>query len=256
MRTGLEITVTVQPAAAGRGLYLHRTDVGRQWPIGVETAQSLPDCTAIGDTQAHVIFMEHLLAVLSAAGITDATIEVSGPEVPRFDGSAKALWEEVNNVGVQPLTGEIASLCVPKPVIVEDDDAFIAALPAEQTEYYYMFASDHPLIGYQWASYCPHTDDFGTQIAPARTFITYEKALAAQQARQLEGGSERNAILIYQDHFSAQPELPQAFARHKLLDLIGDLYVLGCPIQARIIAARTGHKHNLALAKRLAAESL
>jgi len=220
----------------------------------VETAQSLPDCTAIGDTDTHVLFVEHLLAVLAAAGVTDATIEVSGPEVPLFDGSAKPLWEAVQNVGVKPLAGEIAPVRLLAPVIVEDGDAFIAALPAQRVEFFYAFAIDHPLIGNQWATYCPDTDDFGTQIAPARTFIEYERALAAQQAGQLKGGSERNAIVIYPDRFSAEPELPQAFAGHKLLDLLGDLYVLGRPLQARVIAVRSGHKQNLMLAKRLAAE--
>jgi len=252
VRTGLEITVTLRPAPAGAGLLLRRTDVNAQWPIGIETAQPSPDCTAIGDSQTQVMFVEHLLAVLSAAGITDAVIDVSGPEVPLFDGSAKPLWEAVEKGGVQPLTGEVMPLELREPVLVQDADRFIVALPAGRAEYYYMLVSDHPLIGQQWASYCPDIDDFGTQIAPARTFIEYERGLAAQQAGQLKGGSEHNAIIVYPDHLSAPPELPQAFARHKLLDLIGDLYLLGRPVQARIIAVGTGHQQNLLLAKQLA----
>lgn len=254
VRSGLHITVTLHPAPADAGLVLRRTDVDAQWPIGVDTAHPSPDCTAIGNSQAHVIFAEHLLAVLAAAGITDAVIEVSGPEVPLFDGSAKQWWGAVQNVGTKPLTGEVVPLTLREPVVIEDDASFIAALPAQRAEYYYMVVSDHPLIGHQWASYCPDRDDFGTQIAPARTFIKYEKALVAQQAGQLKGGSERNAIVIYPDRLSAPPELPQAFARHKILDLLGDLYVLGRPVQARIIAAGSGHTQNLLLAKRLADE--
>lgn len=254
MRSGLEITVTLRPATAGEGLLLDRTDVDEQWRVGIDTAQSLPDATAIGDSESPVLFMEHLLAALAAAGVTDAIIEVSGPEVPLFDGSAKPWWDALQKTGVEPLSGEIAPLCVREPVMIEDGDRFIAALPTEWTEYSYALASDEPLIGYQWASYCPSTDDFGSELAPARTFIEYDRALAAQQAGELQGGSERNAIVIYPDHLSAEPTLPQAFARHKLLDLVGDLYLLGRPVHARIVAARTGHRHNLLLAKNLAAQ--
>ena len=172
--------------------------------------------------------------------------------MPLFDGSAKPWYEAVQNTGVKPLVGEITPLRVGQPLMIEDGDRFITALPTERAEYCYALASDHPLIGYQWASYCPNSDDFGTEIAPARTFIEYERALAAQQAGQLKGGSERNALVSYPDRLSADPGLPQAFARHKLLDLLGDPYLLGRPVQARIIAARTGHRHNVLLTKRLA----
>ncbi len=251
VRSGQEITVALRPAA-DQGLWLHRTDVDARWPVSVDTALSLPDCMAIGDTECHVLFMEHLLAVLAAAGITDAMIEVSGPEVPLFDGSAGPLWEAVQKTAVVPLSGEISAIDVEQPLIIDEGNCFIAVLPAQQAEYHYLLEHDHPLIGRQWATYRPDSDDFGTQIAPARTFITYERALEAQQAGQLKGGSERNAVVIYPDRLSADPGLPQAFARHKLLDLLGDLYLLGRPVHAQIIAARTGHQHNLRLTKRLA----
>jgi UDP-3-O-[3-hydroxymyristoyl] N-acetylglucosamine deacetylase len=102
------------------------------------------------------------------------------------------------------------------------------------------------------ASFCPATDDFTTALAPARTWGTFEDLSALQNAGLLEGGTEQNAVVIYPDRVSEEGPWPNAFARHKLLDLFGDLYLLGAPVIGRITVARTGHGDNLALARRIA----
>ncbi len=131
-------------------------------------------------------------------------------------------------------------------------DYFLCAIPNDTTAYHYLYSSEHPLIGQQWASFVPATGDFARDLAPARTFITIEEAEAARQAGMLKGGSTQNAIVIYPDCLSETPALPQAFARHKLLDMMGDLYLLGRPIQAHIIGSRSGHHQNHQLVQRLA----
>ncbi len=252
VQSGLEIDLALHPATSESGLQLRRTDVGKQWPITPQTASAGPVSTLIGDDEHQVTFIEHLMAVLAAAGITDLLIEVSGPEIPLFEGGAVALWEMVQRAGTQQLDGEVKPLVLREALILSTTDYFIAAIPSDTIAYYYLFASDHSLIGYQWAEFVPGRDDFARDIAPARTFITHQEAEAARDAGMLLGGSEENAIIIYPDRLSATPVLPQAFARHKLLDLVGDLYLLGRPIQARLIGSRTGHQHNLKLARRLA----
>ncbi len=252
VQSGLAIGLALHPAGPGTGLQLRRTDVGKHWPISPQTAAAGPVSTIIGDDHHQVAFIEHLLGALAAAGITDAFIEVSGPEIPLFEGGAVALWQMILEAGVQELDSNIAPLVLSEPVILSTTDCFIAAIPSETPAYYYLFASDPPLIGYQWASFVPGRDDFGAQIAPARTFIAYEEARTAQLAGKLKGGSEDNAIVIYPDRLSETPALPQTFARHKLLDLMGDLYLLGRPIQAHIIGSRSGHQQNHQLVQRLA----
>ena len=252
VQSGLAIGLALHPAEPETGLQLRRTDVGKHWPVGPQSAAAGPVSTIVGDDDHHVAFIEHLLGALAAAGITDALIEVSGPEIPLFEGGAVALWQMILAAGVQELDSNIAPLVLSEPVILSTTDCFISVIPSEATAYYYLFASDHPLIGYQWASFVPSRDDFGAEIAPARTFIAFEQARAAQLAGKLPGGSEDNAIVIYPDRLSATPTLSQAFARHKLLDMMGDLYLLGRPIQAHIIGSRSGHQQNHQLVQRLA----
>ena len=126
------------------------------------------------------------------------------------------------------------------------------ALPGEP-EFAYSLAYDHPMIGREFAEFRAGRDDFDLDLAPARTFIIFEEAEAARQAGVLASGSEENCLVVYLDRLSEQPSLPDAFARHKLIDLIGDLYLLGRPIIGRVFAFYTGHRHNHELAAMLAA---
>ena len=251
VHSGQAITLGLHPAAAGSGLHLRRSDLGREWPVNPETAFVGPGCTAVGDPDHHVLFLEHLLAALAAAGITDLLIEVNGPEIPLFEGGALALWAMICAAQTKELDAEITPLVLPQAVIQGDVDHFLGAIPNETPACFYFFASNHPLIGCQWASYRLGQDDFAAELAPARTFITADQAQAARQAGMLAGGSEDNALVIYPDRLSATPALPQAFARHKLLDLVGDLYLLGRPVLAHIVGSRTGHRHNQELVRML-----
>ncbi len=251
VQSGQQITLALHPASAGTGLQLVRTDIGQQWSVSPQTAFAEAPGTAVGNSQYYVLFMEHLLAALAAAEITDLTIEISGPEIPLFEGSAVKLWQMIQAATVKPLDSEIAPIVLSQPVIISTVDYFLCAIPNDTAAYYYLYSSEHPLIGHQWAAFVPATDDFAADLAPARTFIAIEEAEAARQAGMLQGGSTQNAIVIYPDRLSETPALPQAFARHKLLDLMGDLYLLGRPIQAHIIGSRSGHQQNHQLVGKL-----
>ncbi len=252
VRSGLQIILSLHPAPMHAGLQLYRTDVRKHWPISPATALPGAGCTAVGDHEHQVLFIEHLVAALAAAGVTDAVIEVSGPEIPLFEGGAVALWDMIQTAGTEQLDVQIKPLLISEAVVLSTPDYFLAALPSETAAYYYLFTSTHSLIGCQWASYLPGQDDFATHLAPARTFIDHKQAHAARQSGTLKGGSEQNAIIVYPDRLSETPTLPQAFARHKLLDLMGDLYLLGRPIQAHIIGSRSSHQQNHQLVRRLA----
>jgi len=252
VQSGQQITLALHPASAGTGLQLVRTDIGQQWSVSPQTAFAEAPGTAVGNSEHHVLFVEHLLAALAAAQITDLTIEISGPEIPLFEGGAVKLWQMIQSATLKPLNGEIAPIVLSQPVIISTVDYFLCAIPNDTTAYYYLYSSEHPLIGQQWASFVPATDDFAQDLAPARTFIAIEEAEAARQAGMLKGGSTENAIVIYPDRLSETPALPQAFARHKLLDMMGDLYLLGRPVQAHIIGSRSGHQQNHQLVQKLA----
>jgi len=125
------------------------------------------------------------------------------------------------------------------------------ALPAEEPCFGYVLDYAHPLIGRQFALYRPHSDNYVTELAPARTFATEEQARALLHAGDLKAGSEANAIVVYPDRLSAEPRLENEFARHKILDMLGDLWLLGRPLLAHVIGYRTGHTENHALARRI-----
>jgi UDP-3-O-[3-hydroxymyristoyl] N-acetylglucosamine deacetylase len=206
----------------------------------------------VGTPDSHVAYIEHLMAALAAGGITDLKVQVNGPELPLLDGSARPWVALLKEAGVAEAEGDVFPLAPAEPVVICEGEAFLSALPAGETELVYVLDHPHPLVGRQWARFRPATDDFAAEIAPARTFTTEQEARQAQAQGLLKGGSEENAIVIYPDHLSAPPGLPHAFARHKLLDLIGDLYLLGRPLRARVVAYQSGHELNHRLAQALA----
>lgn len=251
VRSGQVIRVSLAPAASGRGLRLERVDTGEGWPLDFSAARAAPGCSAVGPAGREIVYVEHLMAALAAAGITDLEVRVEGPELPLFEGSAQVWVELLAGAGQADQAGEVGPLVLTEPVVVRAGEALLMALPAEQPELLYVLDHPHPLVGKQWARFRPDRDNFAAELAPARTFITEEEARAAQAQGLLRGGSEDNAIVIYADRLSATPELPQAFARHKLLDLVGDLYLLGRPLQAQVVAYQSGHALNHRLVQAL-----
>ncbi len=252
VRYGAEVTLTVEPAEIGAGLIIERPDLGARWPLDLAHSAAGPGCTVTGEGEAAVAFVEHLMAALWARHVTDCVVSVDGPEVPLLDGSAMPLLALIDRAGVRPSSVPVEPLAVTEPAMVIDGDRVLCALPGA-AEFTYSLAYDHPMIGRQFAQFRPDRDDFERDLAPARTFITFEEAQAAREAGLLACGSEENCLVVYPDHLSEQPELPDAFARHKLIDLIGDLYLLGRPIEGRVFAFYTGHRHNQELAAMLAA---
>ncbi|MGD9498372.1 MAG: UDP-3-O-acyl-N-acetylglucosamine deacetylase [Armatimonadota bacterium] len=252
VRSGRDITLALGPAQVGAGLVLERADLGARWPLDLGHSAPGPGCTLSGAGETAVAFVEHLMAALWARGVTDCAVSVDGPEVPLFDGSALSLLELIDCAGLHRSGEPVEPLAVAEPTMVLDGERALCALPGE-VEYDYALAYDHPMIGREFARFRPGRDDFDRDLAPARTFVTFEEAQGARQAGLLAAGGEENCVVVYADHLSEEPSLPAAFARHKLVDLIGDLYLLGRPIQGRIFAFYTGHRHNHELAAMLAA---
>lgn len=254
VRSGLEVSVRLLPASIGSGLVLRRTDLGLELPLDLAHALDLPNCSAIGTNQADAtLFVEHLLAALHVTGITDVVAQVRGPEVPLLDGSALPWAQAIAEAGICASAEEVAPLTVTAPVRIQDADRFIEAIPAPTPCFAYELHYDHPLIGTQQASFCPGADDFATMLAPARTFALEHELRSMQEHGLLRAGGEDNCLVIYPDRLSAAPTLPDEFARHKVLDLLGDLYLLGRPVIATVRGHLTGHLHNRALLARLLA---
>lgn len=255
--SGRNVSVRLEPAPEGAGLAVFRSDLGREVPLSIDFVRDVPNCTVVEHNGAGVYIVEHLMAALAAFGITDLRVITDGPEIPIFDGSAARLCAMLRQAGICALNREAEPLIIANEVTVEHEGRRLQALPPTSDgwcEITYHLDHPHPLIGRQQVTLVLPSDAeeiFARDLAPARTFILEQEAIVLQETGWLSGGSEENAIVIYDDHYSAAPGLEQEFARHKILDLLGDLYLLNRRVIGRIIARRTGHAHNRLLARKL-----
>lgn len=227
-----------------------------------EAAQS-----AIQNPKWRVRTVEHLLAALVGSGIDNARIEIDGSEVPLLDGSAKVWVEAIAETGiasqveVQDGTALLPSLPVPSvsparvsaPIWINQGDAFVAALPSSVTRFTYGIDFDLSAIGNQWHSWSPQEEVFATEIAPARTFALAHQIEQLQASGLIKGGSLDNALVCGEQGWLNPPlRFANEPVRHKLLDLVGDMSLLGNIPTAHFLAYKASHNLHIQLVKLLA----
>ncbi|HEY9652587.1 MAG TPA: UDP-3-O-acyl-N-acetylglucosamine deacetylase [Coleofasciculaceae cyanobacterium] len=272
LHSGIVATVRVLPAASGEGRYFVRIDLLGQpmIPARVDAVCETRLSTELGATsddshpEARVRTVEHLLAALAGCGVDDARIEINSPEVPLLDGSAQDWVDAIANVGVvaspdrgisDSSTSSFTSsrLVLQEPVAVYHGDAFVTAVPAPATRFTYGIDFDNPAIGNQWYSWTPETERFADAIAPARTFCDARQIDQMRQAGLIKGGSLDNALVCGEQGWLNPPlRFSNEPVRHKLLDLVGDLSLLGIFPVAHVLAYKASHSLHIQLAKQLA----
>ncbi len=254
LHTGLLVTVRGVPAEAGRGRYFVRTDLS-----------SAPEIPAVGSSvsetmlsteltwgQAGVRTVEHLLAALVAMGVDNVRIEIDGPEVPLLDGSAKEWATAIAQAGILPQDQPRDSWSVTQPIWIRDGDSFVAALPAPDLRVTYGIDFDLPAIGNQWHSWSPRDASFVEEIAPARTFGLAHQIEYLRSQGLIQGGSLENALVCDANGWLNPPlRFSNEPARHKLLDLIGDLSLVGQIPTAHFLAYKASHNLHTQLARSL-----
>jgi len=251
LATGAEVTVTIRPAEAGTGILFRHVPTGIGIPADLHHVAEVPNCTSLTSGEARIDFVEHLMAALWAERITDAVIEVDGGGVPLLDGSAAPYLALLEEAGEARLEGEVPVIEVSDRVFYHSrDGCVILAKPGRG--FSYALEHPHPLIGSQFATYVPESEGFAESLARARTFATEQEVQALLTARGLQGAQPDMAIVAFGDRLSAPEPMGNSFARHKIVDMIGDLYLLGRPLAADVIACKTGHGDNRALARKIA----
>ncbi len=252
LHTGAAVAVTISPAPAASGRYFIRTDLDSSpIPARIQSLHQTVLSTELGSGNIAVRTVEHLLAALVGLGIDNARIEVNGPEIPILDGSAQQWAEQILRAGWTRQAEQRQCYAVPQPIVVQQGDAFVAALPAEQTRLTYSIDFSHSAIGQQWQSIV--LEDFLTEIAPARTFALAEEIEKLRQGGLIKGGSLENALVCDTKGWLNPPlRYPNEPVRHKLLDLMGDLSLLGTLPKAHIWAYKASHALHTRLAQRLA----
>jgi UDP-3-O-[3-hydroxymyristoyl] N-acetylglucosamine deacetylase len=252
LHTGETVAVTISPAPANSGRYFVRTDLDTSpIPAQIRSLHQTVLSTELGSDSATVRTVEHLLAALLGLGIDNARIEVNGPEIPLLDGSAREWAEQILQAGWTRQAEQRHCYRVTQPIVVQQGDAFVAALPAEQMRLTYGIEFSHSAIGQQWLSVL--LEDFLTAIAPARTFALAEEIEKLRQSGLIKGGSLENALVCDAKGWLNPPlRYPNEPVRHKLLDLIGDLSLLGTLPKAHIWAYKASHALHTRLVQRLA----
>ncbi len=251
LHTGQTTTVTLERASPGTGRVFYRQH--QPIPALVSHVQPSRLCTTLaqGDDKIHTV--EHLLAALVGLGIADVKIQVTGSEIPLLDGSALPWVERLRQWGTGTPLVEGA---VTAPVVVHQGDSFVAALPAEELTFTYgIDFPDYPAIGRQWLTWHPSREDFGSVIAPARTFGLADQIAQLQGQGLIQGGGLDNALVCDRERGWLNP--PLRFAdepvRHKMLDFVGDLGLVGTLPRGHFLAYKAGHQLHIQLVMRLQA---
>ncbi len=256
LHSGQATTVRVLPAPEQTGRYFVRTDLPGtpNIPAQVSAVRQTLLSTELANGEATVRTVEHLLAALVTAGVSNARIEIDGPEVPLLDGSALPWVRLIAQAGIRAQAGSQTPITVTNPVHIQEGDAFVMALPATAARFTYGIDFDVAAIGNQWQSWSPAVADFAQVVAPARTFGLAHQVDYLREQGLIKGGSLENALVC--DH-TGWVNPPLRFenepARHKLLDLVGDLSLLGVLPIAHVVAYKASHGLHVKLAQVLMA---
>lgn len=255
LHTGKEVKMRCLPAEANSGVIFRRVDLAGKPEIKAEPGNvvSTKRCTSIGlkeDPATTVHTIEHIMAALWAADIDNIIIELDNAETPVADGSALPYIELIQEAGVKELAEERQIKKIEEPLWVRKEDMYLVILPYEGFKVSYTLVYDHPVIGTQFAEYEKGIDEFITEIAPARTFgLEREVELLHKRGLAL-GGSLDNAVLVADDKTVNPLRFSDEFVRHKILDLVGDMFLNGF-IAGHLLAVRSGHFLHVELAKKI-----
>lgn len=259
--TGEKSRVTFCPALAETGIVFRRVDLPGhpEIPAILEAVVPSSRCTKLAVGGASVQMVEHLLSAISGLGIDNLLIEVEGPEIPAVDGSSLpfVLALEEAKISLQATKKRIRK--IQTPVHWSEGDVHLVALPSEEFRLSYtLHYPQSKLIGSQFYSIALDPEKYKNEIAPCRTFSLYEEIAPFIAKGLLKGGGLENALVIKEDKI-ANPDgarFPDEMVRHKILDLIGDLALIGTPFLGHVIAIRSGHASHISFGKQLVSASL
>ena len=280
LHTGLDLVVEFCPAPENYGYKIQRVDVEGQPLIDVlaENVTETQRSTVLSNGVEHVSTIEHGLAALYALGVDNCHIKVNGPEFPILEGSAQPYVEHIQRVGIVEQEAEKEYLVIDEPIEYHDEQSgsVLRIEPAEEFSVSVVVSFDGSSISDQRAELA-HMADFSREIAAARTFVFVRDIEPLLAAGLIKGGDLDNAIVLYEremsqerfDRIADAMNIPRMDAkrlgyinhrslvwdnepaRHKLLDVVGDMALLGAPVKGRITAYRPGHRVNNQLARKV-----
>ncbi len=258
IHTGEPVSLRVLPAPPDTGIVFIRTDLPHRPSIPVKSAQVVDVAKSVRRTTlskdgVEVQTVEHFMASLWGASIDNAYVEVNSVELPGLDGSAAPFLQSLRAAGSVEQEAPRRYFSLREPVVVEEGESSIVIFPHRTLHVSYLLSYDHPRLQPQFVSFTPNgTSTFDQAVAPARTFCLREEAEGLRAAGFGKGATDDNTLVLDRKGVTNNAlRFTDEFARHKLLDLLGDLYLLGCHLRARVIAIKSGHPLNVKLLKKL-----
>ncbi|MCA9399737.1 MAG: UDP-3-O-[3-hydroxymyristoyl] N-acetylglucosamine deacetylase, partial [Candidatus Omnitrophica bacterium] len=257
LHTGVKTSVTLKPAPENSGICFIRTDLPNRPAVKVTSANiihdsKIPRCSALGCDGIMIYTVEHFLSVLSGLKISNLIVEISGEEMPGLDGSALEYLNAVKEAGIIEQNAPLSVFAVREPIGVQQGEASIYIFPADDFKVSYTLNYNDSFLKSQFITLTIDEHVYEKEIAPSRTFCLEREAAELQKNGLGKGANYQNTLVIGNDGV-VENELRFAdeCARHKMLDLIGDLYILGQPIKGHIFAVKSGHYLNGQLLKNI-----
>jgi len=258
LHTGNKARLKFKPAPVNSGINFIRDDLETRPHLHAEWDNILVGSvimrrTSLGNEEIQIHTVEHLMAALSGLGIDNLVIEINNNEIPGFDGSAKIIVEALERAGIDQQDSARNYFLLREPVYVQEENASIIALPYGEFRVTYTLSYEgQPLLKSGYLDYKDSFSSFKDEIASARTFCLKEEADDLQGKGLGKGANYENTLVVGRNGvIKNKLRFEDEFVRHKILDLIGDLYLLGCPLKAHIIAIKSGHELNLKLLKKI-----
>jgi UDP-3-O-[3-hydroxymyristoyl] N-acetylglucosamine deacetylase len=253
LHSGAPVTLRILPAPAGTGIVFRRTDLESfEIEASGRNVARVSYATSLMKKGVLISTTEHLLSAFIGAGIDNAIVELDNLELPILDGSARPFVDMIQKAGIRRQRKIRTYLRIVREVELREGDKFIAVYPANTYSVSYSINFPHPQIGRQTFCVQLTNGSYVREIAPARTFGFMHEAEAMRQQGLIRGASTENAIVLSRDGVLNPPlRFVDEFVRHKVLDLIGDLALIGKQILGSVVADRAGHAMHTALVSRL-----
>lgn len=261
LHSGEDVSIELRPAEVDTGIVFRRMDITGQPTVRacVENLTLEPRRSALAHGDAVVHTPEHLMAALGAVGIDNLEVRLSNCELPGMDGSALPYYQAVRTAGVRTQGKPAREICLEDSLSVQQNGASVVAMPHDaglKVGYVLDYsATGFPSaqhVGTQFFELQVDEDTFAREIAPARTFVLQEEVDALRAAGLGKGANTRNTVVLGPNGVvENELRFPDEFVRHKVLDLIGDLYLLGCRVRGRVLATKSGHALNVQFARQV-----
>lgn len=256
LHTGAKVKAVLKPSPADTGIVFERVDLdgAPEIPANADSIVPANRRTTLRNGIAEVDTVEHFLSACHGLGVDNLRVELNGPEFPSADGSARPIADTLLAAGIVEQKSPKKIFKVEEPIYVREKDASIVALPSDEPGLKIQYHFSYPNYAPRTVHYKVDSEDYRDTIAPARTFVMEEEIEALKAKGLGKGANAENTVVMR--HHGKPPEMrfPDEYARHKVLDLLGDIYLAGAEIHGHLIATKSGHSTNAKFVKRVVEE--